>query len=42
VRARIIEGERLLFTTDTAYPVLTSGNGSEVELLLIRVRGAGP
>ena len=34
VRARITQGEQLLFTTDKPYPVLTRGHGAEVELLL--------
>jgi uncharacterized lipoprotein YbaY/heat shock protein HslJ/uncharacterized lipoprotein NlpE involved in copper resistance len=40
VRATIRAGEKLLFTTDTRYPVLTRGAGDEVELLLKKV-GAG-
>ena len=36
VRGRIANGDRLMFTTDTAYPVLTRGNGNEVEMLLVR------
>jgi len=40
VRATIRAGGKLLFTTDTHYPVLTRGAGDEVELLLRRV-GAG-
>jgi copper homeostasis protein (lipoprotein) len=38
VRARILAGERLLFTTDRINPVLTRGHGEEVTLIL---RGAG-
>ena len=34
VRATITVEGRLLFTTDQSYPVLTQGNGREVELLL--------
>lgn len=41
VRARILKGDTLGFTTDKVYPVLTQGNGSEVDLLLVRVRSAG-
>jgi len=37
VRARIFNGDRLMFTTDRAYPVLTHGNGHEVDMLLIKV-----
>ncbi len=39
VRARIIGGGELMFTTDTVAPVLTRGAGNEVELLLKRVGG---
>lgn len=42
VRARILRGDRLLFTTDKVYPVLTRGAGKEVDLLLVRARGAAP
>jgi len=38
VRARILRGDRLLFTTDTVHPVLTRGAGTSVELLLVRSR----
>jgi putative lipoprotein len=34
VRARIMVGGKPFFTTDQHYPVLTAGNGNEVELLL--------
>ena len=34
VRARLTHEGRLLFTTDQSYPVITSGNGTEVTLLL--------
>ncbi len=40
VRARILAGGRLAFTSDRAYPVLTRGHGEEVELLLVRVRSS--
>lgn len=42
VRATITVDGRLLFTTDQAYPVLTQGNGREVELLLRQTRHARP
>ena len=42
VRGRILIDGRLLFTTDTASPVLTRGHGNEVELLLVRVRDGTP
>ena len=38
VRARIVNGERVMFTTDRVYPVLTQGNGNIVDMLLIKVR----
>ena len=41
VRARILESDRLLFTTDTSYPVLTQGHGTTVAMMLRRV-GSGP
>ena len=41
VRARILVGDKLLFTTDTSYPVLTRGNPSSVAVVLRRV-GARP
>lgn len=37
VRATIRLAEKLIFTTDTTYPVLTRGAGKEVELMLRRV-----
>ncbi|TMV08082.1 META domain-containing protein [Ruegeria sediminis] len=37
VRASIREAGKLLFTTDTAYPVLTRGAGDTVDLVLVRV-----
>lgn len=40
VRARITVGDRLLFTSDQAYPVLTRGSGREVEILLRQVSRA--
>lgn len=40
VRARITDGDRIVFTTVQHYPVLTRGNGNEVSLLLSR--SAGP
>lgn len=35
VQARIREGERLVFATDTAYPVITGGNPKTVEVAVI-------
>jgi putative lipoprotein len=37
VRARVTVGERLLFTTDTAHPVLGTGGPTHVDLLMKRV-----
>ncbi len=34
VRASITDGDRLLFTTDTAHPVLTRGAGDSVKIVL--------
>jgi len=42
VRAEIHDGERLLFTTDTAVPVITQGNPRSVEITLVPVGGGGP
>jgi len=39
VRASITDRGRLVFTTDTAIPVLTRGAGNTVELVLVRVGG---
>ncbi len=42
VRARILVGGKLFFTTDRNYPVLTGGHGNEVALLLRRAGISGP
>lgn len=39
VRATINQGQNLLFTTDTAYPVLTDGAGNSADLMLVQVQG---
>jgi putative lipoprotein len=41
VRTRILVGDRLMFATDSSYPVLTQGHGTTVAMLLRRV-GSGP
>ena len=41
VRARLVHEGRLLFTTDQAYPVITRGHPTEVQIVLKRV-GAPP
>jgi uncharacterized lipoprotein YbaY/heat shock protein HslJ len=41
VRAGILDGERLMFTTDTAHPVLTRGQGNSVSLMMRRTSGTG-
>ena len=41
VRARIVVGGKLFFTTDQSYPVLTAGHGNEVTLLLRRTSSSG-
>src|SRR5258708_1579933 len=42
VRARILVGDRLMFTTDSRYPVLTQGHGTTVALMLRRVASGPP
>jgi putative lipoprotein len=42
VRARILVDERVWFTTDRNYAVLTRGRGSDVQLQLRRVGASGP
>lgn len=37
VSARILQGDKLLFISDTAYPVLTQGRGTTADLMLVRV-----
>jgi putative lipoprotein len=37
VRAVILSAGRVIFTTDRAYPVITRGNPTHVDLLLVRV-----
>lgn len=41
IRAEIRDGERLLFTTDTSYPVITQSNPKTVEIVLAQVGGGG-
>ena len=42
VRAEIRDGERLLFTTDTSYPVITQGNPTTgVEIVVVPVGSGG-
>ncbi len=41
VQARIMEGDRLMFINDTAYHVITQGNPSQVDLVLVVV-SVGP
>ena len=42
VRARIIVGGSLVFTTDTSHPVLTRGRGTEVSVLMRRTSVSVP
>ncbi len=42
VRARIMVGQQLLFTTDQAYPVLTRGHDNEVQIMLRMVTASKP
>ena len=39
VRATIRHADRLLFTSDTHYPVLTRGAGNTAEIMLVLVQG---
>ncbi len=41
VQAEIRDGGRLLFITDTSYPVITQGNPRSVEVTLVPVGGGG-
>ncbi|WP_209597876.1 YbaY family lipoprotein [Ruegeria sp. HKCCSP351] len=41
VRASVMQGQNLLFTTDTVYPVLTNGAENAADLLLVQVQGQG-
>ncbi len=41
VRAEIRDGDRLLFTTDTNYPVITQNNPRNVEITVVPVGGGG-
>nr|WP_321252079.1 YbaY family lipoprotein [uncultured Ruegeria sp.] len=41
VRGSIFLGDKLLFTTDTAYPVLTGDAGNTADLLLVQARPQG-
>ncbi len=42
VRARILDGDALLFTTDTVYPVPVPPASTPLQLMLVRVRSAAP
>ena len=42
VRAEIRDGGRLLYTTDTNYPVITQGNPRNVDLVVVPVGRPGP
>jgi uncharacterized lipoprotein YbaY/heat shock protein HslJ len=42
IRARISDGGRLMFINDTITPVLTRGAGSQVEMMLVRVKAPEP
>jgi uncharacterized lipoprotein YbaY len=41
VQAEIRDGGRLLFITDTSYPVITQGNPKSVEIVVVPVGGGG-
>ncbi|NOD74656.1 MULTISPECIES: YbaY family lipoprotein [unclassified Ruegeria] len=38
VRATVTQGQKLLFTTDTVYPVLTNEAGNSADLLLVQIQ----
>ncbi|WP_050602916.1 YbaY family lipoprotein [Ruegeria sp. 6PALISEP08] len=38
VRASVMQGQKLLFTTDTNYPVLTNGAENTADLLMVQVQ----
>ncbi|WP_299885826.1 YbaY family lipoprotein [uncultured Ruegeria sp.] len=38
VRASITQGQNLLFTTDTAYPVLTNGAANSADMILVQAQ----
>ena len=38
VRAHIVDGKRLMFTTDSSYPVLTHGHGNTVVMIMRMTR----
>ncbi len=42
VRATIFNGDKMLMTTDTAYPVLTRGGGNSVDLVLVQASSPQP
>jgi len=41
IRAEIRDGDRLLYTTDTSYPVITQGNPRSVEVVVVPIGGGG-
>lgn len=41
IRAEIRDGDRLLYTTETSYPVITQGNPRSVEVVVVPVGGGG-
>src|SRR5436190_554857 len=41
IRAEIRDGDRLLYTTDMSYPVITLGNPRSVEVVVVPVGGGG-
>ncbi len=41
VRGSIFQGDKLLFTTDTAYPVLTGGSENTADLVLVQAQSQG-
>ncbi|WP_254442587.1 YbaY family lipoprotein [Ruegeria arenilitoris] len=41
VRATMYQGDKLLMTTDQAYPVITNGAGNSADLVLVQAAGQG-
>jgi uncharacterized lipoprotein YbaY/heat shock protein HslJ len=42
LRARITVDDKLMFSTDQSYPVLTKGQGNEVAMMIMRRGGSSP
>lgn len=42
VRASVQQHGKLLFTTDTAYPVLTEGGGNSTDIIMVKIQAQKP